>query len=254
MKVIIIEDEINTGKNLKKRIEVISEDVEILNIIPSVQKGIDWFSNNPHPDLIFADIQLSDGLSFEIFEEVDITSPIIFTTAYDEYAVDAFQVNSIDYLLKPISNEKLKQSMLKYQDLHSAFTKLDKPLLSSIQTDMKLDPQLYKSRFLIKRGTIFKSIPCTDIVCFFVDNQIAHILDKRGNKYVVDNSLDDLMKSLDPHVFFRVNRQCVISIHFIDSVHPFFNNRLHVKLSQETSEDIIVSRRKSLEFKEWLDR
>jgi len=251
MKVIIIEDEKPAARRLKRLLSDLGIEVEVM--LHSVAESIVWFSNNAHPDLILLDIQLSDGLSFEIFEELTIKSNIIFTTAYDEYALKAFKLNSIDYLLKPIDDEELRfavdkfkvskeQSKLPYFDIDQIKKILVNPLDKN-----------YKKRFTIKIGQHLKMVSTNDIACFYSDNKATYIrtLDKKN--YLLDYSLEQLEELLDPIKFFRVNRKFYIQLDAIQDIIAYSNSRLQIKITHFADFEIIVSREKVRDFKNWLE-
>lgn len=253
MRVIIIEDELAASKRLTKMIGKLDSEIEIEAVLDSVEDSIEWLNNNEDPDLIIVDIHLSDGLCFEIFEKVTTESPVIFTTAYDEYAVEAFKLNSIDYLLKPIDPNKLEKSLSKFKKLKEKYgtgkTEKIEELLRHFQSK-----QEYKSRFLVKSGQSFRAISITNIAYFFIENQIVFLMTDEKRKFIVENSLDELEKLLNPENFFRINRQMIISLKCISSINQYFNSRLKLSLKPDFGEsEVLVSRMKVSDFKKWLD-
>jgi len=256
LKVLIIEDEPFAQQELKRLLNNIQRDIEIIACIDSVEDSIEWFSQNPNPDLVFMDIQLSDGLSFEIFKSAKINAPVIFTTAFDEYAIRAFKVNSIDYLLKPIEPEGLLAALDKFDQMKSQFAG-HKPELNSLQLENVLSalrPKTdYKSRFITKVGDQIKYIKTEDIAYFFADDNIVFLVTENQGKYIVDYALNQLEVYLDPKHFFRLNRTYYVNIKSIAKVHKFFNSRLKIELKPASDDDILVSRVKVSEFLNWLE-
>jgi len=251
MKIIVIEDEKPAARRLKRLLQDIGFDVETM--LHSISESVAWLSNHEHPDLILLDIQLSDGLSFEIFEEIKVTSAIIFTTAFDEYALKAFKLNSIDYLLKPIDVDELLQAIKKFQE--NNFKKVD------LQFDMDQIKKLfvnpsdknYKKRFTIKIGQHLKMIPISEIECFYSEDKATFLYTKEDRSYMIDSTLEQLEEHLDPVNFFRVSRKFTINITAISDIISYTNSRLQIKLHHFSEFDIIVSREKVRSFKLWLE-
>lgn len=254
MKVVIIEDEISASNRLKRHLQNIDSSIEVLTVLESIEDAIEWLSNNEEPNLIFMDIQLSDGLSFEIFDEIKIDCPVIFTTAYNEYAVKAFKVNSIDYLLKPIDPKELGASLQKYYQLNQMSkynTEIDlKPLMQAL----KIDKRKYKSRFLIKKGKSLIVLPIDTISYFCIQNQLVYAVTQDGSKHLIDFPLDEIEDMIDPSCFFRINRQMIVAVDSIITINDYFNSRLKLTLKSAPNSDTIVSREKVTDFKKWLDR
>ena len=251
MKVIIIEDEKPSARRLQRMLN--SLDIKVETLLHSVKESIDWFQNNEHPDLIFLDIQLSDGLSFEIFDAVNITSAIIFTTAYDEYALQAFKLNSIDYLLKPIDDEELETAVNQYktrmppqQSVTLDFNEIKKMLTNPIERD-------YKKRFSVKVGQHLKLVNIDEIECFYSENKGTYLHTAEGRNYLLDTTLDQLQDELEPHTFFRVNRKFFVNIHAIKDMISYTNSRLQIKLKSFNEQDVIVARERVKDFKNWLE-
>lgn len=253
MKVLIIEDEKAASDRMQRLLKTIDTDIEVLDVIDTVEGAINWFANNPAPDLVFMDIQLLDGLSFEIFQEVDVKAPVIFATSFDNYAIQAFKVSGIDYILKPVDIEELKKSLSKFKLLRSSFNKTTQPQVDSLYDSMNVSRSQYKNRFLLKRGQSYASVAASDIYCFYIENQIVSLITSGKNLFSVDYNLDDLEQILNPEMFFRANRQCILNINSIASVHNYFNGKLKVLLSIPFNNDIIISREKASAFKNWLD-
>ena len=251
MNVIIIEDEKPSARRLQRMLERL--DVKVSVMLNSVEESIEWFSNNPHPDLIFLDIQLSDGLSFEIFDEVEVKSSIIFTTAFDEYALQAFKLNSIDYLLKPIDDDELEAAVAKYKSL--------KPKSKSLQLNFDDIKKLlvnpvgreYKKRFTTKIGQHIKMIPVDEIECFYSENKGTYAHTIEGRDYLLDTTLEHLEEELSPDTFFRISRKFYVNINAIKDIISYTNSRLQLKLSSFKEQEIIVARERVKDFKLWLE-
>ena len=251
MNAIIIEDEKPAARRLGRLLAQL--EVEVSTMLYSVEESIEWFGNNPHPDLIFLDIQLSDGLSFEIFESVDIQSSIIFTTAYDEYALQAFKLNSIDYLLKPIDDEELEKAVNKYhtfrpkkQKIALDFEDIKRLLVNPLERE-------YKSRFTVRVGQHLKIINADEIECFYSENKGTYAATIDGRNYLLDQTLENLESELHPKCFFRVSRKFYININHIKDIVSYTNSRLEIKLSKFNGQEVIVSRERVKDFKLWLE-
>ncbi|MFK5879436.1 MAG: LytTR family DNA-binding domain-containing protein [Flavobacteriaceae bacterium] len=252
MKIIIIEDEKPSARRLSRML--LELNIEAQAMLHSVEEAVTYFKNTTkHPDLILLDIQLSDGLSFEIFEQVKVNSAIIFTTAYDEYALKAFKLNSIDYLLKPIDEDELKNAIDKFKSQQS------KP--QNMQVDIEQIKRLlvnpldknYKERFTVKIGQHLKMIPIDQIECFYSENKGTYIFTSDRRDYLIDNTLEHLEPMLDPVKFFRVNRKFYINIKAIKDIISYTNSRLKIVLNSFSETEIIVSREKVRDFKSWID-
>ena len=251
MKTIIIEDEKPAARLLQRKLEKLNIKVDVM--LHSVEESIAWFSNNEHPDLIFLDIQLSDGLSFEIFEKVAIKSAIIFTTAYDEYALKAFKLNSIDYLLKPIDEDELEVAVTKFK------SNLPKPE-TSLQIDFDQIKKMlqnpfdknYKTRFTVKIGQQLKVILIDEIECFYSENKGTYIHTSDNRDYLIDSTLEVLEQDLDPKNFFRISRKFIVPLKSIKEILLYSNSRLKIILPTYKEEEVIVSREKVQEFKTWI--
>ncbi|WP_035673457.1 LytTR family DNA-binding domain-containing protein [Flavobacterium sp. 83] len=250
MTTIIIEDEKPAARLLQRKLEKLNIQVGVM--LHSVEESIDWFSKNEHPDLIFLDIQLSDGLSFEIFEKVAIKSAIIFTTAYDEYALRAFKLNSIDYLLKPIDEDdlevavsKFKTRLPKQETLQLDFEQIKRMLTNPFEKN-------YKKRFTVKIGQHLKVISIDEVECFFSENKGTYIHTFDNRNYLIENTLELLEQELDPKDFFRVSRKFIIPLKAIKEIVLYSNSRLKVILPSYTPDEVIVSREKVSDFKTWI--
>lgn len=255
MKVLIIEDEILTSRRLRQLILAADDAIEIVDVLDSIESSVEWFGSNSVPDLVFMDIQLSDGLCFEIFNRVNVDCPVVFTTAFDEYAIQAFRVNSIDYLLKPVKPDDVIRSLEKYNKLKNqyvpSFSSLD---FREILRNMSGSRPIYKSRFLVKTGQSFIRVDCKDIAYFHTENKLTYIILFNGRKYLADHTLDLLEKELDPSVFFRISRQFIVSINSVESVHLYFGGSLKLNITPAIDDEVIVSRRRTVGFREWMDQ
>jgi len=251
MNVIIIEDEKPSARRLQRMLKAL--DIEAETMLHSVEESVEWFNNNEHPDLIFLDIQLSDGLSFEIFETIDIKSAVIFTTAYDEYALQAFKLNSIDYLLKPIDDDDLATAVEKYKvrlpqkkSVTLDFNDIKNLLINPIERE-------YKKRFSVKVGQHLKLINIEDIECIYSENKGTYAFTNEGRNYLLDVTLDQLEKELEPDVFFRISRKFYVNINAIKDMVSYTNSRLQIKLNRFNEQNIIVARERVKDFKTWLE-
>ena len=249
MNTLIIEDEEPAAARLKKLLREIDPAIHVLETIVSVKSAVTWFRQNEMPDLILLDIHLADGQSFEIFKQVKITVPVIFITAYDEFAIQAFKVNSVDYLLKPVKKEELQAALNKFHMLHS--TKAITDFNKLLETLKEQKPE-YKKRFIIRYGDHIKTINIEEVAYFFTQEKINFLRTHDNKTYPLDFNLDKLETMLDPLIFFRINRQFIIGIHAIDQMFAFSKSRVKVKLKPSTEEDTIVSTERSSAFKEWL--
>ena len=255
MKVLIIEDEAPAARRLQRLLHEAHPYMHVLRVLDNVADSIAWLKTHPQPDLIFMDIQLSDNLSFVIFENVEVESPVIFTTAYDEYALRAFKVNSIDYLLKPIEIQDLENSLKKLDRLKTGKLTVTPDLAHTLVRNVTEGGTTYKSRFLIKKGEQLISIPIGEVARFIYENKITFLVTWDNKKYLLDHPLDELEKILNPQNFFRLNRQCIAHIDAIQSIHSHFNGKLKVYLKdQNGAEGLMVSRDKAAIFKEWLNQ
>lgn len=256
MKYLIIEDEGPAQRLMEGLLKELRPEWEAAACLDSVEGAVKWLNNHPHPEVIFMDIQLSDGLSFNILEQVDIEGMIIFTTAYDEYAVRAFRVNSIDYLLKPIKKSELAEAVEKCEQyigklLHSRKKPIDAVALANA---IKEATPKYRSRFLISVGEMFFPLPLTKVAYIYSRFRITSAVNFEGKRHVIDFTLDQLEEELDPEMFFRVNRQFIINIKAVHRVHTFFKGKLLLETRPGYDEKITISREKARLFKLWIDR
>lgn len=249
MKAVIVEDEFVAAQSLERLIKTSDERIHIVAVLQSVEESVEWFSQHPHPDVVFMDIHLADGESFSIFEKVEIRCPIVFTTAYDEYALKAFEVNSIDYLLKPITKKSLEKALEKLS--HFSFHNNNAEIVSQIVETIRGNKNPYKNHFLIPHKDKLIPLPTEEIAFVYAEFKMSKIFcfDKKG--YTMDISLDELFRQLNPSLFFRANRQYIIAHRAISDISMWFGGKLSVNLSVSTPEKIIVSRVRSANFKDW---
>ena len=252
MKALIIEDETLAAQSLQKLISEVAPDTEVIGVLQSIEESVAWFDENPMPDLIFMDIHLADGSSFAIFDKTDITCPVIFTTAYDEYALKAFEVSSIDYLLKPINRNDLTRAMNKYNALVGEKTDNNnaiETLLSHIGLKKK-----YKSCFLVPERDKLVPLPTANIAYIYIEDKSVKTIALDGHTYYMSQTLDEIMNQLNPEDFFRANRQFIVSRKAIKDMTIWFGNKLSLNLLVKIPEDIIISKAKVAEFKNWFSK
>ncbi|MFT3674846.1 MAG: LytTR family DNA-binding domain-containing protein [Chitinophagaceae bacterium] len=254
MTVLIIEDELIAARRLKKMLLTLRPDVVVAGMLSSISEARQWFRENPMPQLLLLDIELSDGQSFELFDQVPVTCPVIFITAYDEYALRAFKVNSIDFLIKPLREEELNRSLLKLDAMRTALQPVSSQLLAPLieWVQQQHQPPPFRERFLVKTGQRFHSIETRDIAWFVAAEKLVSLVTLLGQHYFIDYSLDDLEKMLHPRQFYRANRQYLISPVAVESLHQGFNGKYALRLRGQPPVDTTVSREKVADFKEWL--
>ncbi len=255
MKVLIVEDETPAAEKLERLIKQYDPDIQICGRFDTIEKTVRWLEDiNNTVDLIFLDIQLADGISFEIFRRTQVNSPVIFTTAYNEYAIDAFKVNSIDYLLKPITYEDLYRSMTKLESLRESLPTVKHRIqfeeLSQALSNLQKN---YKTRFMVKVGDHIRSVTTNNISLFFAEGRTVFMLTSQGKRFVIDYKLEELESLLESERFFRVSRSFIVNINAVADVIMYSNSRLKVRLDQEFEKEIIVSREKVSQFKTWFD-
>lgn len=250
MVAIIIEDERLAAERLKRLIQKVSPEISVKAIIGSIEEAVPYLQQEK-PELIFLDIHLSDGNSFSIFDQVKIKSAVIFTTAYDEYALKAFKVNSIDYLLKPVDEKALAGSLQKLRDLQQIPAKATADF-SQIIAAFKDQKVLYKQRFLVTFGSRIRTIKTEDTAYFYADSKAVFLVEKSGDKYVVDETLDHLQDTLDPALFFRANRGFIVGIEAIEQMYSYSRSRIRIDLKPASPKECIVSTEKTPDFKTWL--
>ncbi len=251
MKVVIIEDEKLAAERLQELILKCEPQALILGVKDSVKKSVEWFNTNPSPDLVFMDIQLADGLSFEIFEKTIVSCPVIFTTAFDEYAIRAFKVNSIDYLLKPIDLNELKAAIEKFRKTHIAGQIKSSDVFDKVLNALTNN---YKQRFVIKVGEHIRSVSTDQIHYFFSLEKATFLHTSDNHNYVIDYSLEQVESLVDPEKFFRVNRKYIIAFGSVKDIITYSNSRLKLELEHSDDQDVIVAREKVSNFKQWLDK
>lgn len=252
MKIAIIEDETLAAKRLENLALKYDQAIEIVAVLPSVKSSVKWLNAHQSPDLLFMDIHLEDGQSFSIFEQAEVDVPVIFTTAFDEYMIKAFKVNSIDYLLKPINYEELSGALNKYKKLHGSKAharELKQWLNAALHKEER-----YKSRFLITLGTKIKTIGVEETAYFYSEGKITFLVTPASGRFPVDYSLDKLTDLLDPSLFFRVNRQFLIKLSSINAIHKYSTTRLKITLKPDPDKEVFVSTERYSSFKEWLDK
>lgn len=250
MKVLIFEDETLAADKLQSMLSELQPDWQVVSRIKSISSAVEWLESNPHPDLIISDIRLLDGLCFEIFTKVKVEKPVIFTTAYDQYAIRAFEVNSIDYLLKPVDPEKLKHALAKLQ-----FPK-EPPLpdYNEVLNFIKSNKTSYKSRFMVRLGQRIVAVPSEKIAYFYSENKLTYIVTLDNKKFPMDQPLDELMDLLDPKRFFRANRQFIVAFDSIAEIHPYFKGRIKIVLQPKSDDEVVISSDRTPEFKKWIDQ
>jgi DNA-binding LytR/AlgR family response regulator len=262
IRVVIIEDEIHNSRLLEELVGAIRPEWSIEAILESVEESVNWLTNNPHPDVMLVDIQLSDGLSFSIFKELnlDIESKIIFTTAYDEYAIKAFQVNSIDYLLKPIKQDALEQAFQKFEKLHTQnnaierFSEEEKHYLTSLINNVLEGKKEYRTRFLISGVTSFTKLETKNIAFFYSSNKLTFAVDFDGKEYTLDYNLEQLENEINPTEFYRANRKIIVNIAAVNKVINESGGKLQLFTQPLTNFEITISRLKATDFKLWLGK
>ena len=249
MKVLILEDETLAGKKVENLLSELDPSMEVIATLKSVESAREWFAEHAHPELILSDIRLLDGLSFELFESIDYKGLVIFTTAYDQYVIKAFEVNSIDYLLKPIQKEKLAKALEKINANHA------QPIAyEQIMELMQSQKREYKSRFMIRAGHKIVAVPVEKIAYFYSENKLTYIMAHDGKKYPCDQTLEIIDQQLDPKVFYRANRKYIVKFEAISEIHPYFKGRVKLELNPPTDDEVVISSEKTPEFKAWLDQ
>jgi DNA-binding LytR/AlgR family response regulator len=252
-KVLIVEDEKPAADWLRQLLLKFNPQISVLSVIDSVSGAVEWLQSNQAPDLVFMDIQLADGLSFEVFERVKVICPVIFTTAYEEYAIKAFKVNSVDYLLKPIAFKELENAFKKFEDQAKRFETSPSVTVELLNKVKEMLQRQYKTRFVIKVGEHLRSIEIEDILFFYSLEKATYFCTANYKTYVIDYSLDRICEMVDERRFFRINRKYILSNISIADIIFYSNSRLKIKLKKPDEDSIIVSRDKVLAFKQWLD-
>lgn len=252
MKVVIVEDEIAASENLIYLLNTLDSSIEVLQVLDSVKSAVTYFSESSEVELVFMDIHLADGISFEIFEQVQIKSPIIFTTAYDQYAIQAFKVNSVDYLLKPLNEEELSQAIAKFK----ITSKKAEPIASHIQGVLEMletKNKSYKSTYLVQKRDELIPVRTEDIAYFYIETGIVKGVSFENQTFIIDKKLDDIEEEIDPAKFYRVNRQFVMNRNAISNIKYYFNGKLVINSNPKFEDRIVVSKAKATEFKKWVN-
>jgi two-component system response regulator LytT len=259
MNILIVEDEELAVKKLQKTLGTVDEEASVVGVTGSIEGTVDWLNNHETPDVILMDIELADGQSFEIFNRTDVKSTVIFTTSYDEYAIKAFKVNSIDYLLKPIQKEDLAAALDKYRNLKSLYANnfpaasMDmENLVKELQ--QQLNPKEFRKRFLVKHLNKLLSIEVSDIAYFYSDDRLNIFKSNDGQKFIVDYTMDEIEQMLDPLQYFRISRAFIVSINSVNQIQDYFGNRLILILRPPSEKEAIVSREKVSDFKKWMGK
>ncbi|ULQ55944.1 LytTR family DNA-binding domain-containing protein [Flavihumibacter rivuli] len=253
LNIVIVEDEAPAAERLIKMLKEYDPAMQVQARLDTVQSAVDWFSQHGSPDLVFLDIELGDGRSFEIFSRIQINSYIIFVTAFNEYAIQAFKYNSVDYLLKPLKKNELHYALDKFRNMSGA----SQPTVDLAALLDNLQPKgnkVYKNRFLVKKGTRYFSIEAKEVAHVYTRDRVHFIKTKDGTDYIIDNNLDELEEQLSPDHFFRVNRQFIVNYDTIQEVHAWFDGKLKIMVKPTPFEDIVISRLKAGDFKEWLNK
>lgn len=252
MNILIVEDEQLAQERLQLLINAYDPSINIVGCLESVEETVYWLNTKPHPDLILLDIHLSDGQSFEIFKRTQTQKPIIFITAFENYAIDAFSLFSIDYILKPVTAEALAAAINKYKNLADIFKPADYRLLMEQVKDNSMVN--YRNRFLAKVGQRLFFIPASEVAYFAADNKIVFLIDREGNRFVINNTMENLETELNPKDFFRLSRKIIVHADVIEQIKPYHNNRLKLQLKGvAASDEMIISRERVADFKQWAD-
>lgn len=256
MKILIIEDEELAVKKLQKTLLSIDANIQVVGSCGSITSSVEWINTNPLPDLILMDIELLDGQSFEIFNQVEIKTPVIFITSYDEYALKAFKVNSVDYLLKPVQKEDLEAALNKYKKMFASVKDSSALNMETLVKELqqKLQPKEFRKRFLVKNVQKLVSVELEDIAYFYSDGRLNFFKTNDNKKFVVDYTMDELEDMLDPEKYFRISRSFYVSINGVDQIHDYFGNRLLLNLRPEVDKEALVSRERVSEFKKWMGK
>ncbi|HOZ78085.1 MAG TPA: LytTR family DNA-binding domain-containing protein [Ferruginibacter sp.] len=249
MKLIIIEDEGPAAEKLLLSIKACNITTELLAVLGSVQEAVEWFQHHAQPDMIFMDIQLTDGLSFKIFDHVKISCPVIFTTAYDDYWQQAFEYNSIDYLLKPVQQEKLEATFAKYENIKQYFSSHFQSLMQYHQNPAA---DKIKKRFLVKRGVDYIAVKAEDIAYFYAVHKLVCMMDRNGQKFILDKSLAEIEKDIDPAIFYRANRKYLVNITAIKKIKSYPKSKLQLEVAPPVEEEILISQENVSDFKNWM--
>jgi two-component system, LytTR family, response regulator LytT len=258
MKIFIVEDEELAVRKLQKTLQALGNDLEVVGTADSISTSIEWLQSHPQPDLILMDIELADGQSFEIFNLMEVKSPVIFTTSYDEFALKAFKVNSVDYLLKPIQKDELEAAISKFRNMKQAYGSpaRDDGQITALVKELQqtLQHKDYRKRFLVKYMQKLISVEVDRIAYFYSDDRLSFFKTFDDKKYVIDYTIDEIENMLDPDQFFRINRAFLVSVKSIDQIHDYFGNRLKLNLKPNIDKEALVSREKVSQFKDWMGK
>lgn len=253
MRVLIVEDEQVAARTLQSLLLKLEPQAEVVKVLPTVKKTVEFLQPGPQLDLIFFDIHLADGSAFKVFEQVVPQVPIVFTTAYDAYAVKAFELNSLDYLLKPIRAERLEQTLMRFKQQRDTFAGPMLHKLESALQSLQQSGEKYKRRFLVKAGSKLLPIEIEQVAYFYRDEEVVQLMTFEGKRYSVNYSLEELENMLDPKAFFRLNRQTIANFHALAEIHSYFKGKLKIELKPTAPHEVIVSQERASAFKEWLD-
>jgi two-component system LytT family response regulator len=251
MKALIIEDETVAAQSLQSLIHKIDSEIEIVAILQTIDESVEWFQTSAAPDLVFMDIYLADGSAFTIFENIEIPCPVIFTTAYDEYALKAFKVNSIDYILKPVSRSDLEKAIRKYRDF-TFRPQENNELINKLLDNIKSNQDAFRTNFLFAVGDKLVPVAAQDIAVIFIDNDSLKAITVSGQIFYIDKTLEEWMQMLNPHQFYRANRQYIVARRAIKDISIWFAGKLSVNLVIDTPERILVSKARAGDFKKWI--
>lgn len=251
MNVLLIEDEAKAARELQKMLLEIDDTIQVMGIVESVEQAKEWFAQYPQPDLILSDIQLADGLSFDIYKQVPVSCAVVFCTAFDEYLMDAFETNAVSYLLKPVSIDKLEKALLKYKSMSAAFTAGQVP--NNLDRLLQAVRPAYKSALLVNEKEKIIPIQVKDIACIYLDNTVLQIITLQNKRYFTTATMDETERVLDTNLFYRANRQYLVNRDAIANAERFFARKLVVKLNVPTPENIVVSKAKASDFLQWLE-
>jgi two-component system response regulator LytT len=253
MKVLILEDELLSAKRASQLLTEYDPGIQVVDILDSVEEAITWLNQNPEPDLLLLDIHLADGLCFDLFEHVTLKSPVVFTTAYDKYALQAFKLNSIDYLLKPLDKGDLTRALDKYHSLKHDHRNISASDIEKLRSTIQLLTKKYKTRFLVRFADTIHFKNVDEVAYFYADDKVVFLVSTDGKKYLMDSNLESIEEVLDPALFFRINRKVIVRIESIQKVKTMLSYRLQVFLKPAFDQEIFVSKYKSQDFKNWLD-
>ena len=253
MNILIAEDEIGASRNLIAILEELEPQCNILAVLESVQETTKWIKNNPPPDIAFFDIQLSDDIVFKVFKKTEVNFPVVFATAYNKYAIRAFKVNSIDYILKPVNRKSVKHALRQFKQLMEFNLGIREERILNMLEDIKSGQnKQYKKSFLVQFKDRLIPIGVSDLAYFFIEHDVIYGITTNNQKYAIDQNLEDIANQLDPEIYFRANRQFIISRQAVKEINPYFNERLSIKLSPQAADHVIISKARATSFKAWI--